>query len=236
MGFPGVDKEFEEINEFFQAANVESVLDLSCGSGFMTRKFVGSNNYKRVIAGDLSPTMLQETRRRCVNEGITVPEMIRCDSSRLPFATNSLDAIHAGAALHCWPRLSEALSEVYRVLKPGGLFFASTIFVQGFGRADDAESSGFYLFKDEEEITDLTTKAGFAGEGGASVVRREGRACAIIKAVKSPVPDSKMFTDLYSSIPSSTADITPSEGSVEGSVGSVPSEGSSTSPSEDKFE
>lgn len=59
MGFPGVDKEFEEINEFFQAANVESVLDLSCGSGFMTRKFVGSYNYKRVIAGDLSPTMLQ---------------------------------------------------------------------------------------------------------------------------------------------------------------------------------
>jgi hypothetical protein len=43
MGFPGVDKEFEEINDFFQAANVESVLDLSCGSGFMTRKFVGSH-------------------------------------------------------------------------------------------------------------------------------------------------------------------------------------------------
>jgi hypothetical protein len=43
MGFPGVDKEFEEINEFFQAANVEIVLDLSCGSGFMTRKFVGSH-------------------------------------------------------------------------------------------------------------------------------------------------------------------------------------------------
>jgi ubiquinone/menaquinone biosynthesis C-methylase UbiE len=39
--------------------------------------FVGSNNYKRVIAGDLSPTMLQETRRRCVEENLIVPEMIR---------------------------------------------------------------------------------------------------------------------------------------------------------------
>lgn len=55
------------------------------------------------------------------------------------------------------------MSEIYRVLKPGGLFFASTIFAEGFGRADDPQSSGFYLFKDEQELVDLTTKAGFAG-------------------------------------------------------------------------
>jgi hypothetical protein len=35
--------------------------------------------------------------------------------------------------------------------------------LQGFGRADDPQSSGFYLFKDEQELVDLTTKAGFAG-------------------------------------------------------------------------
>lgn len=64
-----------------------------------------SLSYARVIAGDLSPTMLEETRRRCVEEGINPPELIRMDSSRLPFASNSLDAVHAGAAMHCWPRL-----------------------------------------------------------------------------------------------------------------------------------
>jgi ubiquinone/menaquinone biosynthesis C-methylase UbiE len=50
--------------------------------------------------------MLEETRRRCVEEDITPPELIRCDVSRLPFASGSLDAVHAGAAMHCWPRLA----------------------------------------------------------------------------------------------------------------------------------
>lgn len=51
----------------------------------------------------------------------------RCDVSRLPFKTDALDGVHAGAALHCWTRLEEALSEVHRVLKPGKGFFATTL-------------------------------------------------------------------------------------------------------------
>lgn len=42
MGFPGIDKEFSEVNEFFMAGEAKTILDLSCGSGFMTRKFVSS--------------------------------------------------------------------------------------------------------------------------------------------------------------------------------------------------
>lgn len=50
----------------------------------------------------------------------------RCDVSRLPIRTESLDGVHAGAALHCWTKLEESLAEVYRVLKPGRGFFATT--------------------------------------------------------------------------------------------------------------
>jgi hypothetical protein len=28
--------------------------------------------------------------------------LVRADVGRLPFATGSIDAVHAGAALHCW--------------------------------------------------------------------------------------------------------------------------------------
>lgn len=51
---------------------------------------------------------------------------MRADVGRLPFATGSVDAIHAGAAIHCWPNPQAAMAEISRVLKPGGVFVAST--------------------------------------------------------------------------------------------------------------
>jgi hypothetical protein len=43
FGFPGIEKEFEEANNFFTALNAtEVVMDLSCASGFMTRKYLSA--------------------------------------------------------------------------------------------------------------------------------------------------------------------------------------------------
>merc|ERR1719393_1243960 len=67
-GFPGIEKEFEEVNEFFQPAAGGVVADISCGSGLMTRRLVKSGAYDRVVALDYSEAMLRETRRRVRQE------------------------------------------------------------------------------------------------------------------------------------------------------------------------
>jgi hypothetical protein len=36
--------------------------------------------------------------------------LIRADVARLPFATSSLAAVHAGAAIHCWPQPTTSVS------------------------------------------------------------------------------------------------------------------------------
>merc|ERR1711884_1022718 len=59
-------------------------------------------------------------------------DLIRCDVGEIPMKSESVDALHAGAAMHCWPDLDSALSEVQRVLKPGGRFFASTFLATYF--------------------------------------------------------------------------------------------------------
>ena len=51
---------------------------------------------------------------------------MRADVGRLPFATGSVAALHAGAALHCWPNPAAAFAEISRVLAPGGVLVAST--------------------------------------------------------------------------------------------------------------
>lgn len=48
-GFPGIDKEFEEIQQFFKSVNASTVVDLSCGSGFMSRKMIKSGRYLSTI-------------------------------------------------------------------------------------------------------------------------------------------------------------------------------------------
>ena len=192
-GFPGIEKEYAEVEDFFLDGIERKggvVLDLSCGSGFMSRKFVKSNKFSQIVSADLSTTMLAETRRRMKEEDLEVPLMIRVDVAKLPFADNTLDYIHAGAAMHCWPRLSDALSEIYRVLKPGGKFWATTFF-QSIGMnsisvmtSQEKSNSGMYMFKGEDEITGLVRDAGFTGDGGSVIVRREGKGCAIVRAIK----------------------------------------------------
>lgn len=36
--------------------------------------------------------------------------LVRADIFRLPFLSGSVDAVHAGAAIHCWPSPSAAVS------------------------------------------------------------------------------------------------------------------------------
>lgn len=110
--------------------------------------------------------------------------LIRADAARLPFPTGSVDCLHAGAALHCWPRLEAALAEVHRVLKPGGRFYAST-FSESLPmvvsqRRGGRGGGGFYLFEDKEEVEGFVRGAGFGTVEG----RKEGRGCVIVKAVK----------------------------------------------------
>nr|GFC48852.1 uncharacterized methyltransferase At1g78140, chloroplastic [Tanacetum cinerariifolium] len=43
----------------------------------------------------------------------------------------SENAVHAGAALHCWPSPSAGVAEISRILRPGGVFVATTYIVDG---------------------------------------------------------------------------------------------------------
>ena len=107
---------------------------------------------------------------------------LRADAAALPLASGSLDAAHAGAALHCWPKLEDSLSEVCRSLKPGGRFYATTFFEGAMGTQQMPRSAGsMRMFKDNE-LEGLLIDAGF--DAATLDVRREGRACAIIRAEK----------------------------------------------------
>jgi SAM-dependent methyltransferase len=191
-GFPGIDAEYAEVAQFFAPVATDGVcVDMSCGSGLMTRRLLRSGAYRRVLALDYSETMLAETARRLAEEGVRDQgslTLCRADVAALPLRPGSVDAMHAGAAMHCWPKLDDGLAEIHAALKPGGRFFATTFLQGAYGASFPRQTggSGFRFFEDEEELKRLLVAAGFPDD--AVEVRREGRGCAIIRAEKAPPP------------------------------------------------
>lgn len=128
-GFPGLDEEFQMAQDYFQPIAGGILLDVSCGSGLFTRKFAKSGTYSAVIALDFSENMLRQCYEFIKQDDSLLNvnlALVRADISRLPFASCSVDAIHAGAAIHCWPSPSNAVAEISRVLRPGGVFVGTT--------------------------------------------------------------------------------------------------------------
>ncbi|EOD28852.1 hypothetical protein EMIHUDRAFT_442892 [Emiliania huxleyi CCMP1516] len=195
-GFPGIEKEYDEVSAFFEPVAAQGrgvVVDMSCGSGLMYRRLLAGRigGSGRTLACDYSEVMLKETRRRALEQGLAPAalELLRCDVAQLPMRDGAVDAMHAGAALHSWPNLEKGLSEIRRVLRPdGGRFFATTFLrgaYPGTTSATPGQSGGgggsFRFFESEEELRQLLIAAGFPPDGVS--VRREGRGCAIVKAV-----------------------------------------------------
>lgn len=58
-GFPGIDQEFEDLMQFMRPVlpGNGTILDLSCGSGLMTRRLVKKGGWARVLAADFSESM-----------------------------------------------------------------------------------------------------------------------------------------------------------------------------------
>ncbi|DAD49780.1 TPA_asm: hypothetical protein HUJ06_032021 [Nelumbo nucifera] len=170
-GFPGPDEEFKMALEYFKPAEGGLLVDVSCGSGLFSRKFAESGTYSGVIALDFSENMLRQCYDfikkddNILNSNIA---LVRADVSRLPFSSGTVDAVHAGAALHCWPSPSNAVAEITRILRSGGIFVGTTFLAPRFGDSFRSEiyrnlrqlASNGYGYLTEKEIEDLCISCG----------------------------------------------------------------------------
>lgn len=96
------------------------VLDIAGGTGDLSRgwaKRVGKTG--EVWLTDINSSMLTVGRDRLLNEGLILPVAV-CDAEKLPFADNYFDLVSVSFGLRNMTHKEIALSEMYRVLKPGG--------------------------------------------------------------------------------------------------------------------
>jgi SAM-dependent methyltransferase len=93
------------------------VLDYGCGHAMAS--VVLARRGARVVGFDLSPGYLAEARRRADANGVAA-HFVAADGHRLPFADASFDRVWGNAILHHLD-LTQAATELHRVLRPGGV-------------------------------------------------------------------------------------------------------------------
>jgi demethylmenaquinone methyltransferase/2-methoxy-6-polyprenyl-1,4-benzoquinol methylase len=91
----------------------QSVLDMAAGTGSSTAAF--ARRGVRLVAGDFSEGMLAEGRKRHPEI-----EFVFADATKLPFKAKEFDATTISFGLRNVVDVEAALSEMFRVTKPGG--------------------------------------------------------------------------------------------------------------------
>jgi len=107
----GLDKRWRQraVNDL-RLARESVVLDVAAGTGDFSREL--SRQQLRPIACDLSYNMLRAAR--------DVSDRVQADASALPFGWASVDGVTCGYALRNFTDLEKSLTEMARVIRPGG--------------------------------------------------------------------------------------------------------------------
>src|SRR6266508_1729267 len=97
------------------------VLELACGTGIVTRRLRERlARTSKIIATDLNDAMLAYAMRKF--DASAAIEWNRADATELPFPDRSFDAVVCQFGIMFFPDKEKAVHEVFRVLKPGGVF------------------------------------------------------------------------------------------------------------------
>jgi len=93
------------------------ILDLGTGTGEMARSVAHLVPGSHVIGVDNCPALVALAR---VKQGVENTRWILGDGGYLPFSSNRFDGAVAAFSLRNMPDVSQVLSELYRVIVPGG--------------------------------------------------------------------------------------------------------------------
>lgn len=99
----------------------QTALDLCCGTCDWTIDLARASKTGKIIGLDFSEQMLAIGKRKVVEAGLDAQvELVQGNAMELPFADHSFDFVTIGFGLRNVPDYKQVVSEMLRVVKPGG--------------------------------------------------------------------------------------------------------------------
>jgi ubiquinone/menaquinone biosynthesis C-methylase UbiE len=108
--------------DFAGVVDGEKVLDVGCGTGSLTFALAKAADLSEIAAIDYSPVFVDEAIRRNVHPRIRIQQ---ADACALSFEDATFDRAFALLVLHFVADASMAVSEMRRVVRPGGVVAAA---------------------------------------------------------------------------------------------------------------
>lgn len=119
----GIDVSWrKKVVSFITEKKAQNVLDIATGTGDLAI-MLAQASIEKVIGLDISEGMLEVARKKISTLNLEDNiEIILGDSEKLPFSDYTFDAITVGFGVRNFENLEQGLGEIYRVLKPKGVF------------------------------------------------------------------------------------------------------------------
>lgn len=123
------DKGWLETWEIVKAGITHGLaLEVGPGPGYLGLEWLKKSARTSLKAVEISPAMIEIARRNAEEYGLSGRvEYVKGDAGKIPFDDNLFDGAFTNGSLHEWAEPKNVLSEIYRVLKPGGKYFVSDL-------------------------------------------------------------------------------------------------------------
>ena len=99
----------------------KDVLELACGAGQGLSLL--STKAKSLTASDIDPLIVEEARRNNIAIGASIHEF---SVENIPFDSATFDVVLLFESIYYLPDIDAALTEISRVLRPGGMVLIAT--------------------------------------------------------------------------------------------------------------
>ncbi len=119
----GIDVKWrKKVVNLVKKSDPRRILDVATGTGDLAIN-LSKTGATEIIGLDISAGMLEVGKNKIKTKKLDdIISMVQADSENLPYEENYFDAITVAFGVRNFENLEKGLSEIFRVLKPGGIF------------------------------------------------------------------------------------------------------------------